>query len=438
MSAASAGAPSKSLPCGLDECVFRSKVIRWPIRVLHRGVDRSSLPDDRLDELETSLREAETFFRRYCQGCDLAGDEEQRTVGLGWFLLAGEALQDTRKPAGRDRPERFRRARRLRKRIAKELEKDAAFDEELLKRAVQAQQGLTTEIEAATQPPVIVALEREEALLLGRLKEALREEDTLRALLALVPRGIGGQGGPSPGDELGFLEAWERRLRVVGDQLAPPGVPGLTWAREEQSALPAERSRVGEGPWNRSLRFVGEANGQARIVVEAILESDLGRRRRRDDDLALILDLIDQRRREAVTHGYHHVVGFVRHQAWPDQARRLAERYSADRTLEAGSTSLVFVDLDTDTIIVGDDAPPSDSLRFLFHPSPDQVFIQEIREAAEQPLQRDGYVEIATLGDETGISEPAVRWLVDRLPWDGERTHISGVGEVYRRSPLEG
>jgi DNA-binding NtrC family response regulator len=172
------------------------------------------------------------------------------------------------------------------------------------------------------------------------------------------------------------------------------------------------------------------------VVLETVLETDLARARD-EDVIELVNAIVTQRRSTAVREGLHHVVGFVRNQPWPNEVEELASRFSPDRQLAPGATTALFVDLRGGRVTADGDTSVAKGLKFLFSPEPDQRFLDEVRDRALETLETQGYVEIDRLSRQVELPRGAVAWLLDRLPWEGERTVIDGVGEVYRRSLLE-
>lgn len=433
MSASASAPDSGSLPCELDKCILSSEVLRLPIEILEQSGDAFG---DEAEEVTEGLREAERFYRAYCQDCKLAGDERQRSVGLGLFLLAEKNLEDASSPI----VEAFRTIRRERKRLEREARDKTRVDPDRLSAVLRAHEQLAHARPSTRPEPIRQVLDREQERLVVTLSRVLGDELNVASLLEALEGSIAGLDEniePAPSSEVGFLESWERRLSAVGAVLRPDERAAITWVRQEQSALPADCSLGPDPDWNRSVRYVGEVGGEPRVVVEMVLETDLARASA-DDPSELVRSVVKTRREAAVRHGFHHVVGFVRNRPWPDSVEELADRLAPNDRLAAGATSVVFVDLRGERITVGGRGTVPKALEFLYSPRADQQFLDRVREAAQDPLDIEGYVEIDRLSRETQLPSPVVAWLLDRLPWEGQRTEIEGVGEVYRRSVFEG
>lgn len=423
----------------MDDCILSSQVLRLPLQLVEGDIEIDDLDPSSTEELQEQLRQAERFYRSYCRECDLAGGEEQRLIGLGLFLLGESVLGEQKRPV-----RVFRETRKARKAIERREAGDQDVPQTLLIQGMQAGNRVTRTRDETRETPIEALLRREEDRLIATLSRVLSLEENTRALLRgfdehlqAPPESELSDTAESPTSELAFLESWERRLKVVSDDLSPPQVTEMKWVREEQSALPASRTRMETSGWNRSVRFIGEVDGQARVVIEVVLETDLARAPGDRPRHELMLSLIEQRRRNATTNNYHHIVGFARSGAWPPRVERLADRFGAD-SLDRGSTTVAFINLRAESSTIGGQGQIHDSLSFAFDPSTDQKLLEEVRKSAEGPLSEHGFVEFDRLEMETALPRSAVRWLLDRLPWDGEKTHVEGVGEVYRRPLMEG
>jgi len=192
-------------------------------------VSGEDVPSDRRDELAAALSEAEGFYRDHCHACRLAGSSDERDAKLGLFTLADKALSRQADPEIVDC---YRQARRARKRLEADLEQGQVVLASDLSRALRSQERLAERSGDVRNPPLQALLDREQRRARAALSRTLAEEANVAALVDALPHLRGApEEARDPTAELAFLETWERRVRIVGDDLVE--APDLQWVHEE-------------------------------------------------------------------------------------------------------------------------------------------------------------------------------------------------------------